>query len=131
MESASSMEAISVKFTADIATRIPSGVAPNIITVSVSPARATVPRTPIVAAIPEHRWMTPVIPGARADKDAIHKVAGPVITVRSAGVWIIVIVSVHTSRRTGNIGGTDSDSNPDPYLGLRVGQRDHQNRQQR
>ena len=89
------------------------------IPMSVAPATARVTTTPsaaIISAIPELRRMTPVIPRTRTNKHAAYEPIRPVIAVRRTGIRIIVIVPIRANRRTGRIGGTDSD--PNAYLRL-------------
>lgn len=60
-------------------------------------------------------------PGAGADEDATDEVVRPVVTVGSAGVRIVAVVTVGASRRGADcaVYGTYSDSNAKPNL--RVG----------
>ena len=60
-------------------------------------------------------------PGAGADEDATDEVVRPVVTVGSAGVRIVAVVTVSANRRgaNGTVYGTDSDTNAEPNL--RVG----------
>lgn len=130
-ETAASVEAIS-------ATHLTAGVAASVATV-VNPALESrvriVAMSPtgaaIIAAIPEPRRVAPVVPRADADEHSIHEIVGTIIAVRRTGIWIIIVVSVGTSWRPSHITRTDSYSNPNSNLRLRISKWHHQDRQQR
>jgi len=106
-------------------------------TVAVTSATVTAP-TPAVttaapavpAAAPSVPTTTPAaIPRAGADEDSAGKPVRAVISVGRARVRIVAVVAVITNRGCSNVAWADVHAYGD--LRLRVGQRNHQNRQQR
>jgi len=111
---------------------------PTYVAASIAPvitADVTVPVTPtattVVAAIPEPGGVPPVVPRTDADKHAIHKIIGTIVSIRRTSVGIVIVVSPFTDWRPSYIGWPYADSDPDAHLGLRIGQWHHQNCQQR
>src|SRR5271167_427613 len=98
-----------------------AGATVTITAASVAPAASIVTMAPAAAA--------PVIPRAGANEDSADKPARPVISVRSARVRIVAVVAIGTNRSRSNIAWADAHAYAD--LSLRVGQWNHQNRQQR
>ena len=83
-----------------------SGIAPTV------EARAAVKAAAVIT----------VEPGASADKDAIHEPVRPVVAVGSAGVWIIVVVTIGTDRsRSINWPVNRPNAEPHPDTHLRLG----------
>jgi hypothetical protein len=98
--------------TADEAVRV---AAASIITaVSVVSAAAIVTATTVEAMA-----ITAVEPGAGADEDTTGEVVRPVITVRSAGVRSVTVVTVGADRRRADC--TVDGAYPDAHPNLRVG----------
>ena len=66
-----------------------------------------------------------VEPGASADENAAVEVFRAVISVRRACVWVVTVVAIATVgswtdvRRRGDVGGTDSNADAKPNLGMR------------
>src|SRR5258708_33151515 len=72
-----------------------------------------------------------VIPRPGTDKDSVHKVARPIVTVRCAPIWIVRVIAIRASRRSRYIARPNSDADANSDLRLRVSQRDHQHTSQR
>jgi len=105
----------------------------NIAAVAVIAAYASVEvvmiPTASVTAVPEIRWMSPVIPRPSTDKYSIYEIVRSVIAIRRTSIWIVVIISVRADgwpcHKSGSY--TYPDSNSD--LRLRISNRQHQHRQ--
>ena len=80
-----------------------------------------VPATTITpTAIPEPRRMAPVVPRAHPDERSIHEIIRGIVAVGRTSIGIIVVVPVDTSRRSGHVTRTDSDSHSNPNLRLGI-----------
>jgi hypothetical protein len=94
------------------------------------------------AAVPTPSAITPAIPGSYADEEAIREPAGPVVSVRRAGVRSIVVITIGAVRRVAVgccrilrgrisldwVGGISWDTDSHSYRNLRVRRRRrHQN----
>ena len=78
------------------------------------PISVAITRTAVETA----RSIVPVRPGTSADKYAANKPVRPVITIRSASVWIIAVVSVRTTRRRPNARYNRPYANTNRYLSV-------------
>lgn len=72
--------------------------------------------------------VSPAIPRTSTNEYATHKPVRSVVAVRRARVGIIIVVAVSAGRRSPNIARSNCHANP--YLCLRIGQRQHQNSNQ-
>src|SRR5450755_255496 len=82
------------------------------------------------ATSPEFGRTPPVVPRTGSNKEAAHKVVGPVEPIRRASVRIIVVVAVRADGRPTRI-DRPSDAHSNSNLRLRISHRQHQHREQR
>jgi hypothetical protein len=81
-------------------------VASIAITGAVAVTAITVPGPTVITMPP-----VAVIPRTRADKDAVRKPARTVIAVRSAGIWVIRVVTIGANRSRTNTGNHGTHAN--------------------
>ena len=81
-----------------------------------------------LAAIEAGAAIVTAEPGTGADKDSVGEPIGPVVSVGSAGVRIIVIVAVHATGRRPNVSRAEPDANL-YSLRMRVGRCDQSHSQ--
>jgi hypothetical protein len=82
------------------------------VVVSAAPTAAVVAVT-IIAVAP-----APAVPGADANKHAVHEPIRSVVAIGRAGIRIIVIISIGTDRGWSVHWAADADSNTDANLGV-------------
>ena len=97
------------------------------ISAMVAPTPAPIPpiASAVPATIPEPGWMSPVIPRARSDENTAYEILRSVVAIRSAGIRIVIVVSIRTNWRSGDIRRSHSDSNSYSNLRLRIRKRHH------
>jgi hypothetical protein len=94
----------------------------------------SVTRSPTVSrtSVEARMAVVAVIPRARADEDAAHKPTRAVITVRSASIRSITVITVSANRRGSNAHSNRSYANTYGHLRLRTAcDREKQNCQKR
>jgi hypothetical protein len=84
--------------------------AASVVPVSVVP-------TAEVAATVVASTVVAVVPGARADEDAAHKVVRPVVSIRSASIGVVIVIPVCADRRSGYVTVTGTNPNSHRNLG--------------
>jgi hypothetical protein len=72
-----------------------------------------------------------VIPGSSADEESTRKPARPIVAVGRAGIGSVSVIAVSACGRSGIVAGTEAHAYSYPDLSLRIGQRKHQNSDQR
>jgi len=105
------------------ASAMPSAASIATATVEAAPS-AIKPATIVAAAPPGAPTATieAMKPRARSDEHATFKIIRPVIAVRCARIWRIVIVSVRTIGRWPNIAWANNKLNPHLSMGSTSGQ---------
>src|SRR3954447_26042050 len=99
-----------VPVTPTIPISVPAVEAASVVAVSVVPM-AVVAATVVASAV------VTVVPGARADEDAAHKVFRPVVSVRSASIGVVIVIPVCADRRSGYVTVTGTNPNSHRNLG--------------